>query len=481
MKNRFLKILALNIIFQLLMVNFAIAQNVQEDVKASLQVNSPCIENGICDSGGGETQANCPNDCGCNDNGVCESSRGENSLNCSNDCRVVPPVSPVGPSPIILLGPFRIINVTVEQITDKSATISWIIESQIQSTCKIFLGATENYEKETITGNVFVKFHSTQITGLSPLTTYHFKIYCQNINFNEAQTADQQFTTLPSLDNEPPSNVSNFQAISQDKQLKLTWQNPADSDFKEVKIFRSEKFYPQEPQEGTLIYIGNGNEVEDLNLTNGTSYYYTAFAFDRAGNRSSGALTFGVPGIAVTPGKPPVEEPVMPAPPEVQELSLKDFDFQQAGKKIFPTDNNGLVLNPGIPLKVSIDYEKVPEVLKTIMLTLQKGDQYFSFLLRIDKDKTKYIATIAPPEPGIYPLSIYILDYKNQALKKINSMLEIQGNVMGQEKTFDLVIGIIIKYWPNLIFLIIIITAITIAIEIYKKKQPDNYYKQKFR
>ncbi|MDD5433680.1 MAG: fibronectin type III domain-containing protein [Candidatus Pacebacteria bacterium] len=483
MKKRIIKILALTIIFQLLAINFAIAQSSQNDVKISLQVGtttpSVCLEDDICDTAGGETEANCPHDCGCNNNGSCESARGENNSNCPNDCYVAPPVIPVSPGAVIPFTSFRIINVYVGQVTDQSAHVSWVIESQAQAICKVFLGLTENYEQETIASNVFSKFHATQITGLLPFTTYHFKIYCQSINFAEAQTKDFQFTTLPSLDNEPPSNVSDFQAINQDKQLKLTWQNPSDNDFKEVRIFRSEKFYPREPQDGTLVYVGNSNEVEDLNLVNGKSYYYTAFAYDLAGNQSSGALTFGVPGIAEIPSKPPIEEPIGPVPPEVAKISLKDFDFQQGGKRIFPTDDNSLILNSNEPVKISIDYEKVPEVLKTIMLTLQKGDKYFSFLLKIDKDKTKYLATIAPPEPGIYPLSIYILDYKEQALKKIDSMLEIQGqgDVMGQEKIFDLIVGIIIRYWPNILFLIILIIAIITAVEIYKKKrQSENYY-----
>jgi len=468
---------------QLLIVNFAVAQNVQDvrGVDVGLQVSSPCVENEVCDSGAGETQANCPDDCGCNNNNSCEVLRGETEFNCVNDCYTAQPISPGGGGPIISLGPFRIINIIVNQITDQSAKISWTIESQIQATCKVFLGATENYEKEVIAGNVFSKFHSTEIVGLSPQTTYHFKIECLNRNFNEIKTTDQQFTTLPFFDDESPANVSNFQITNYDKRLKLIWQNPIDSDFKEVKIFKSEKFYPQEPQEGALVYAGNGNEVEDLNLTNGKAYYYIAFAYDLAGNRSSGALTFGVPGVGEKPGKPPIEPPVGPAPPEVEKITLKNFDFQQGGKKIFPTDDNIIILESLEPLKISIDYEKVPEVLKTIMLTLQKGDKYFSFLLRINEDKTKYLATIAPPASGIYPLSIYVLDYKEQALKKIDSMLKISGNVMGQEKTFSLVMGIISKYWPNLLFLILTIIAVFVAIEIYRKRQPDNYYKQKIR
>lgn len=53
-----------------------------------------CNEDGLCDSGDGETYQNCPSDCTappvCNDNGVCESWSGETYQNCLSDCP--PPV-----------------------------------------------------------------------------------------------------------------------------------------------------------------------------------------------------------------------------------------------------------------------------------------------------------------------------------------------------------------------------------------------------
>lgn len=57
--------------------------------------------------------------------------------------------------------------------------------------------------------------------------------------------------------------------------------------------------------------------------------------------------------------------------------------------------------------------------------------KYFSFLLRIDSDKTAYQAKIAPPETGDYPLTIGILDVKNQVSKKVFGTLKVQE---GKEK-----------------------------------------------
>jgi hypothetical protein len=86
-------------------------------------------------------------------------------------------------------------------------------------------------------------------------------------------------------------------------------------------------------------------------------------------------------------------------------------------------EGNKIELEKEEPLTVSIDYEKVPEVLKTIMVTLEKEEKTFSFLLRVNQKKTVYQAAIVPPGPGVYPLVVTVLDYKNQALKKMFGQL----------------------------------------------------------
>lgn len=122
------------------------------------------------------------------------------------------------------------------------------------------------------------------------------------------------------------------------------------------------------------------------------------------------------------------------------------------------------------PLTTSIDYEKVPEVLKTIMVTLEKNGKFFSFLLRINQEKTVYSATLMPPEePGVYPLTITILDYKNQALKKITGQLIVFGihlPILPWYKKFC-------WFWILLIILILITTTYFIRKKLKKKKEKE--------
>lgn len=119
-----------------------------------------------------------------------------------------------------------------------------------------------------------------------------------------------------------------------------------------------------------------------------------------------------------------VKERVSP-PPSIQEIGLDDFRFRQNGMRLFPEEKELRVIADE-PLETSIDYEVLPENLKTIMVTLKEGERSFSFLLRINEEKTFYGGEIyAPERAGVYVATIHIFDYKNQSIKKIEFFLEV--------------------------------------------------------
>jgi hypothetical protein len=368
----------------------------------------------------------------CNYNGICEPAFGEDENNCPSDCAVQ---GGGGSVPIIY-------NVSIGKITFNSAEISW--ETNRLALCQLFWGQTQEHEKEVISEDALYWKHSVSLISLLSDTAYHFKIECRDNYGVVIETNDQIFSTLFPLDITPPANVINFETISGDSQITLRWENPPDTDFKGVKIMRSEEFYPVNPWEGTLVYDDKGNSFLDTGLMNSQRYYYTAFAYDKAGNYASGAAASAVPSKE-KPAFPPEqimtekecqesgyywydnschEEPeLLPPPPEIEELKLEDFDFFQKGVRLPLIEGNKIELEKEEPLTVSIDYEKVPEVLKTIMVTLEKEEKTFSFLLRVNQKKTVYQAAIVPPGPGVYPLVVTVLDYKNQALKKMFGQL----------------------------------------------------------
>lgn len=369
-------------------------------------------------------------------NGTCES--GEDSSNCSADCpAAAEKVSvPALPSGIFDIFPPQIIEIKIQpQIT--SAVIFWKTSEPALS--QVFFGKTLEYREGIISEISFAQEHSAILTDLLPDTVYHFQIEVRDSKGNKARSGDRTIRTLPlpSADITPPANVSNFEAVAGDQRILITWKNPPDKDFTGVRIQRSTFFYPQDPFDGEMVYNEKGEQFLDTTVQRGVRYYYTAFAYDKSGNYASGAVVSAVVGL---PSRPP--EVSLPSeevlPPELQKLRLSDFDFWQEGKKVPVEEGRRVRVNIGIPLTVSIDYEKVPEVLKTILITLEQSGEkasearnlqvqealaqtkFFSFLLRINQDKTRYEAVLMPPEEELsYPMFINVMDFKHQALKKI--------------------------------------------------------------
>ncbi len=373
-------------------------------------------------------------------NGICES--GENSTNCPTDC----PVSIPGGGFVDIFPP-RITDIVVRP-SYNSAIISW--KTSKPAISQFFLGRTAEYEIETIAEIKPSTEHSVALIDLNQDTLYHFKIEARDNKNRLGFTTDKTFRTLfvPA----PPPNVQNFQAVAGDGQVNLTWQNPKDPNFKGVRILRSTFFYPQDLYDGEVIYNSNGESFVDNGLINGVGYYYTAFAYDKSGKYASGAIAFATPG-APTTVPPELFPPTAGILPELKALQLSDFEFWQEGKRL-PMIEGKVQAQIGPPITVKLAYEKAPKVLKTILVTLEKPQdrnadvkstdqsglenqqaslaqalatrRLFSFILRINGDKTAYEARIFPPDsPITYPLYISVMDFKNQVRKRMAGEIEI--------------------------------------------------------
>ncbi len=431
-----------------------------------------CDRNGVCDASLGETKGNCSSDClaaGCDNNGVCAPARGENSGNCPADCPAPKPVPGEGgkQQPGQKLAAPIISDIAASNITLSSARIVW--KTDIAARCRLLFGDSADYKNGAVYETDFGKNHAANIAGLAAQTVYHFAIGCANINGAESRAEDRQFTTLSLPDAFPPANISDFQAAAEERAVKLEWKNPGDADFAGVRILRSEKFYPQDLMTGRIIYDGNGTEAIDTEIENGKTYYYTAFAYDRSGNYSSGAIASAIAG---EPGRE-AEIPTVEAPAEIQKIDLRHFNFTQDGKTI-KAENGRIAVDRFKTFKISINYDDAPEVLKTIMVTLKKEDKEFSFLLRINKDKTAYEAILAPPDEGEYNFDIMILDYKNQALKKISGSLKVDKAQLSRTNIETAEYTITTRKIPPLNYLLCILVALFAArkiILVYRRRK----------
>lgn len=96
----------------------------------------------------------------------------------------------------------------------------------------------------------------------------------------------------------PPGPVTGFRASSLDAQVLLAWTNPTDTDYAQTRILRSPTGFADSPAataDQTVVYQGADVTLLDESLTNGATYYYTAFAQDEDGAWSERATVSAMP------------------------------------------------------------------------------------------------------------------------------------------------------------------------------------------
>lgn len=194
-------------------------------------------------------------------------------------------------------------NIQVAQIRDVSTLITW--STNRNASGQVSYGETEAYGLSA--GEVGVTSnHAVTLFNLKPLTVYHIQIISSTNGLSTA-SKDITFTTLD--DATPPSNIRDFAAVPGDKKNTLIWRNPPDPDFSDVLIVSRTDRFPMTPYDGRSVYQGADQIASDTGLVNGTTYFYAAFAEDKKGNVSSGALAKGTPQAAPQNQPQPNQKP----------------------------------------------------------------------------------------------------------------------------------------------------------------------------
>lgn len=318
----------------------------------------------------------------------------------------------------------QIVNV-ITDVGARQAEIEW--QTTTEALSKISWGKTAETYDGVISETMRSKEHKVTLDLLEPGTRYYVLIESED-RFGMKAEKIIIINTLSLPDYEAPSNPSKFGARITEDGVELSWQNPEEEDFAGVRLVRSDIFYPQDIYDGKTLYEGMDELVIDREVLSFPGvYYYSVFSYDHNGNHSSGAITairvaedgsisVGSPDDIIT------DAPDYPGRPALEGLSIEDFLFVQNGKAVASLGGRIAFSSEGLVL-ISLPYEKLPEVLKTVMVTLspEGSGEKFSFLLKINKDKTAYEAVMDPRHlEGSYDVSIVVLDYKNQAIKRLS-------------------------------------------------------------
>lgn len=137
--------------------------------------------------------------------------------------------------------------------------------------------------------------------GSQNVTAYKQFYTSQTINgilITQGQTTHQDFV----IQGNPPAPVTNFYATPSAGLNRLFWTNPVSPNFLGTMIRYKTTGYPTSATDGALVTdqpgaAGSNGSFTHSGLTNGVTYYYSAFAHDDAGHYASAAHALGKPSL----------------------------------------------------------------------------------------------------------------------------------------------------------------------------------------
>lgn len=326
----------------------------------------------------------------------------------------------------------RIVTRDVSVSTGVSTT-SLSVETAWPVRLTVRWGRSTDYELGFLVNEVYAKTHVIPLTDLEPGTTYEYQIIAETPFGLKAVIVAEQFTTQNPTVATTPANVSRFLAQPVGADVELSWRLPAGEDVAFVRVVRSHLGFPAHPQNGAIVYQGTASQFTDTDILSEYSpVYYTAFVYNSQGKVSSGAIaiTFAqsdtpgsdTPGEADRPGVPPVKVTEATSSvvherftPDMRVPELSELFVVQSGNE-YSFLNPSISLSPANSFVVQIPVEAVAGNLKSIIGTLldpTDNTLSYSFLLRINEDKTYYQAVVpALLVAGESVLAVSIYDYE---------------------------------------------------------------------
>ena len=189
--------------------------------------------------------------------------------------------------------------ISAGSIATNSAVVSWQTNKPADS--QVEYGTTTTYGSMTALDSTPVTSPSQTLTNLQPATTYQFRVRSKDEGGSSVVSSNFTFTTKSPTDTTPPNDVTGFTATPSSGRVSLSWTNPTDADFKGVMLrYRTDGTYPTSKTDGLQAADQTGvpgatDYFDHVSLTNGVTYYYSAFTYDTTLNYSSTAHAQATP------------------------------------------------------------------------------------------------------------------------------------------------------------------------------------------
>ena len=370
---------------------------------------------------------------------------------------------------------FRLVNLDIKPETN-SALFSW--QTSLPSRFVLRWGRSDAYSDGYIINDVYRQSQQTSITNLEPGTVYLYELIGYMVDGREVVLSRGEFKTK-ARENNIPVNVFglNYQINGHD--VALFWSRSAQIAEATVRVVRNHLGYPTDPYDGAVVYEGTGNQFYDSGaLEFYPTQYYTVFVIGNDGTISSGAVLK----VSKSPSTG-VGEIVT----EVPEINLPDFNFNRAniiitqGGQMYNFDSGKIVLSSAETFLISIPYQALPRHLKSIVATILDPDNHrqgYSFLLRINKDRTAYEASVAPfAVEGVSRLEIEIFDFEAEVVGRYRKQIEFiyRGSSQNEVVFPDKIVSVFKPLVPILGFLFLVLLFLLWFLFRRRQEPEDNH------
>lgn len=323
---------------------------------------------------------------------------------------------------------------------ETSARISW--RTNTASRYALRWGRTDAYELGYILDDVYRRSHENTLTDLEPGMEYAFELIGVTVGGAETVLQRGTFTTAAAPVAPPVPNVHRLTARVEGGDVFLSWDSPDPNRFAYVRVLRSPYRVPLDPQSGALVYQGRGSRVRDADaLAHYSPQYYTVFVVDAAGRVSSGAVAVAhaIPPEAATASGAVPDDPSLPVqvvPPYTAEvfaatgtplLPLRAIALEQGGE-VQRFSDPSITLLADAPFSVSVSVPPSDVAVQSLIATLLDPTDHrrqYTFLLRLNADRSAYEATVAPLDLiGTSRLEVAVFDFSNRIVSRYRHQLD---------------------------------------------------------
>lgn len=191
----------------------------------------------------------------------------------------------------------EVIALSAINVTETSATLRAKVNPNGTGTYMFEYGLTEDYGSMMVGGTLNPAYEfvivTQDISGLTPGTTYHFRVRVANttaLPIAMVYGADRSFTTLGTSSNEPPTAPSypdpanGATDVSRNPTLSWSCYDP-DGDDVGYDLYMGTTVTNM-----PLIDSGLGTEATIYGLLSNTTYYWKVVAYDESGGRTHGSI-----------------------------------------------------------------------------------------------------------------------------------------------------------------------------------------------